>query len=445
MSAKSWLIFSLVALQACVTNAGPVVDPETRAADQASLAALDAADLNAPATTRLRANDISVLFPLRNGADFSSLLRVQNGGLEARALANAEALEAGLLAAGINSAEAAMTTAAVTPRLVIVAVRFDPCMSMQPGASGAACVPQMRLVAQDVAVYSDRPAFEDRAFHLLYNLSDSAWNTVLSVLRRLVALSPSNTGELGVSPEIVASGYAGAYAQKLLTLIRAYAVPVRLGQVTVVEGSRPDNWNFGGAIVRAYPRGGFPSVGPLTTVMGNAILFQRFEGFGETPLFNGATPPFPDTFVTSLTRRRTTTARVYNPDTMMFEDQQVVTEEPMSNTEITDVYLRAKVLESPERNTPFTTDCISCHLASFTAREVERSAPQIAQVPANRPGRQDGVRSGDANLSSMRMFGYSPGVYDPTSNVSLTGRPCVMVRVALETDGLLRMLNASAP
>lgn len=96
LSAAEPVVIGVAMLSGCTLPTA--VDREVRAADQASLGALDPNDVQPSAKTQQRANNVSVVFPLQHGAGMEALVRAADRGIEGRPLANADILQDALIA-----------------------------------------------------------------------------------------------------------------------------------------------------------------------------------------------------------------------------------------------------------------------------------------------------------------------------------------------------------
>lgn len=135
----------------------------------------------------------------------------------------------------------------------VVAARLDPCFPTHAflQSDPSKCRRQLRLVAQPHPEGMNGGGSDDNTIHLLYDLTQAQFDDLAA---RWVAPLQDQAGARGeslqVSPRMKSEGLQGAYANGIRALIKEFAGPDTLRQVTFMEG-RGVAWEFGGFMVNA--------------------------------------------------------------------------------------------------------------------------------------------------------------------------------------------------
>lgn len=343
------------------------------------------------AAAGLDVNDVSVLFPLPARAEEDSLLRLSDTGprgvlLPVRHYEGLPPLLVDIPALTLYS------------QLRVVALRFDPCF---PG-DGGVCRAQLRLVAQPVSF----SRAEDAAVHLFYELGGIEARAVAERLLALKALSKvTTTGRpLGVHPGLLAEGAGGPLLAALRRLVLDHAGEQNLSRVAVM-GLRGfgSAWSFSAFDVqgdRLVPV-------QVAHVAGSSVDFSEATS-DPTRERRGTITPSPSG----------------GDDAVAAVDSRVLTALPRAQAEATIAELLR--IENPERNTPATVDCVSCHVATRARLFGERVLGLDTSRHPDRYVQPAGTTPGFAGLLSddpfvLRAFGYLsavPAVSQRTLNES---------------------------
>jgi hypothetical protein len=284
-------------------------------------------------------NDVSFLLPLPPRG-FDSQLPALRDGL----LPHALYAQLPLLVEGADPA-------ALEESLRVVSVRVDPCF---PGATAGTCLKQVRLVAQPVHAGGEDAGFvtttDDATVHLFYSLDDAAFTQVRAQLGTLKGLAGGATDHvpLGVHPVMQREGLDGPYARAVKALVAAHCTSATLTRVAFMQVAAFGSlWRFGafnvdgGALVADV----VPRLGTHTT--------QGVQDFG-TPAFR-STQLLPTVSGDDL-------------DVLLSESQLRLTDERTLTRGLTS----ALQIEHPQRSSPRTIDCASCHVASRARTNAER-------------------------------------------------------------------------
>ena len=133
----------------------------------------------------------------------------------------------------------------------VVAARLDPCFPTHAflQSDPSKCRRQLRLVAQPHPEGMNGGGSDDNSIHLLYDLTQAQFDDLAA---RWVAPLKDQAGAraetLQVSPRMKSEGLQGTYANGIRALIKEFAGPDTLRQVTFMEG-RGVAWEFGGFMV----------------------------------------------------------------------------------------------------------------------------------------------------------------------------------------------------
>jgi hypothetical protein len=329
------------ALAACTSNG-----PETRDAS---------ANQTAAAAVTLDVNDVSLLFPLpTRRADLAQLLSINAQGAGGPLLsdANFRAL------VGFETPSDDPTFKANDPKAwKVVGVRVDPCAQTAPGA---ACQPQLRLITQPVTFEGGRAGTLDHAIHLVYNLTPDAFSSLAADLVALkqAAGASTNGAPLGVHPAMRAEGLGGPFAKGLKQLIGKHAGPANLAGAAVMLTLNAGEWRFAisaardGALVQLQP--------PCADASRRTISMRGTTGFVGN-FIDRVEPP-----ATCADNVNEIILSNPGPGGGAFLQKSAAEQQPF-----VDAALR---VDNPRTHTAFTTDCVSCHVASRSLARVKGEA-----------------------------------------------------------------------
>lgn len=355
----------------------------------ASIALAHASCATQPPLAPLGVNDVSILFPLPRGGPAVGLLPTpyfagERGELLPRAIYDRLPL---LLAFGGPST--------IYGALRVVAVRIDPCFPGIDASGRAPCRAQLRLVFQPLTSGFDMDptwSTDDAAVHVFYALDQSEVVAIATELSRLRAASgvASMNERLGPHPVIEREGLEGPYARGVLSMLRRYAGQRNLVRVTfmTLEQFRV-RWAFGGFDVAPdgtlAPIAIAASGGATRQVFNNMdMLGQSFERAAAMPA--SASPDDPSLF---------------------YQSQDARSASAMVQRES---YRRTLRIEHPDRHSPETVDCVSCHTATASRVWAERSLSLSAEREASDYFAEGGafasVNEPQTPTTSLRAFGY---------------------------------------
>ena len=281
----------------------------------------------------LEPNDVSILFSLpRGSAEVASFLYLMPSN--------------SIFPAGLeNELPSLFSTAPGTPSqlyqaMQIVAFRFVPC-----AATSTTCKPQVRLAAQYVVPGTGNDyAMDEVALHLFYDLDAGEPEELARALLTLKQASPAPTaGEpLFVHPALANGGMTGAWGEQLRTVVQRFARKEKLVRVTSM-GFVFDSWPFRDTKVAD---GHVVEETPLQHLETPDVV-QSWDIFGDGDRIGNLSP-----------------ASSVESGPAWLAVQSRYTSAPAAE-------LRAAVDSvertlNPERHTPESVDCASCHIARFT-------------------------------------------------------------------------------
>lgn len=291
----------------------------------------DAAKACKVSSTRYDLNDVSFLFPLPETIDGGELLDLSTP------RAKGPLLPPSLVAMLPEPTKLVNSSLA---DLKVVAVRVDPCF---PTRSGSGCIPQVRLVAQPLAIVGQPPELStvDTAVHLFYEITSAELNGDLRArldgLKRLAGTRTS-CQPLRVHPVMVDEGLGGSYAQELRALVTQLCGATNLSRVAAMTLTRPGtSWEF-----EAFDLvNGQLVADPIPRLMN--VVVQAFGISDILPLI-GRIVPAPASGVLPMLLDETMLAAAGDEAVRGAVDETFRIENP--------------ALESPR-----TIDCVSCHVA----------------------------------------------------------------------------------
>jgi hypothetical protein len=297
-----------------------------------------------PATIQM--NDVSILLPLpRNAAEGDLFLKASDVGVGGPLLT--QAVYDG--ATG-EDADAGPAPGGPVPvpyaGLRVVGIRLDPCFAnIGPVTDVASCKNQMRLVLQPFFNDADgNVKAVDVGVHAFYSLGRDELVSMVNEVKKLRAASGSGAldlGPLAVHPIVSKEGATGPFMTGLRKLVLAHAGQqnfFRFTRIQVGNGNR--TWIFSGFDVAADKTTSMI----IPKVPGDATQVTFFQGFADD--LEGQ----------------------FNPATNSNDDMQLlgnVNEAQDSAKEAQKAAFDSALrIENPNKHSPNTIDCASCHLAS---------------------------------------------------------------------------------
>jgi hypothetical protein len=321
------------------------------------------------ASTALDLNDVSFLYPLPALAQRALLPGLGAAGRGGPLLSRA-------LFAALPPLMPDTPEAITYEELRVISARIDPCFPGSAPPAAPVCIPQLRLVAQPVQVDPLNPAeltTADATLHLFYTLSEADFGAALVKLRALKSL---------------AQGLSGSYAAALNALLLEFCGPSTFTRVAFQAVNQQGNiWTFG-----AFNLEGGALVADLIPRLTNQKV-QGVQQIGSVSSPSGGLIPAPanDDMDTLLSKRDVAIA-----DTRTLER----------------AVKQALIIEHPDKSSPLTIDCGSCHVASraLSAATAQRNLDTTGWAerfvpPAQRfnLSRVDGVGN---DPFAQRAFGY---------------------------------------
>lgn len=363
-------------------------------------------------TGELGANDVSVLYPLPESGGLDQLLAPSASGAHGELLPFAifeHAPELTLYAdkAGHYAA------------LRVVSVRVDPCFPSLVGAPSPGCRFQVRLVMQPIYDEAGSVRAEDAAVHVFYDLPAGDFIALLAdllELRKNAKPVPLHA-PLSVHPALLEEGLSGSYATGLRAALLARIGGKRLTRLTFMQlGGKRNAWTFGG----------FDFVGGSATpiaILASSVTAQTFTNNPLTdPLsFSGSVAP-------ALAGAPEDISALYDS----------AAASAWSEDELWPLYEAILRIENPERHSPESVDCVSCHTAQPARLWLDRNTA-LADRPTDLRFSSEFDLSVDAiddTTSVLRAFGW------------MDGRAAISARVVHESAAVASYLNAqvlSAP
>lgn len=291
---------------------------------------------------RLTLNDVSFLLPLPAVNREASLLSLADDGAMGPLLPKRLSDGLPVLVEGEKAEQ-------LYGELRVLSVRVDPCFPGSTPPAAPSCLKQVRLVAQPLTVKDGVLTTRDATVHLFYTLPDDAFAKVMATVFELDAAAGDLTdGPLDVHPVIRRQGLDGPYHGKLKARLLEVCGLATLTRVAFMAVDRAGaQWRFGafnvvgGALVDdTIPR--LPS-----------LKVQVFQEFGTESFRNGALlPGAPNDALDTLLRE----------SDMRFADPRTLDRALTS----------ALRIEHPDRSSPKTIDCASCHVATRARHNAER-------------------------------------------------------------------------
>jgi hypothetical protein len=315
------------------------------------------------AANQAQMNDVSVLYPLaKTKAEMAGYLSASDPGvggplLPARLYTDATGEP---MTRPSTPLPPGADLGLIYDELKVVAFRIDPCFAnIGPVTHPESCKNQLRLVFQPVSFASGANANAstiDGAVHAFYSLTRPE---LIEIVKEVVALRQResrrpNLGPLAVHPILASQGLLGSEAKGLRNIILAHAGQKNLVRFTKFSpGNLRTRWDFGGFDVA----NGRSKAMVIPTLPGQATGVFFFSGF-TSDLAGG-----------------------FDPQTTAHDDMQLLgnlekarAAPKAAQQEAFDAALR---IENPDKHSPDTIDCASCHVGGrpSCSREASSGSP----------------------------------------------------------------------
>jgi len=290
---------------------------------------------------KLTLNDVSFLMPLPVAGKEAALLSMADDGMKGPLLPRR-------LYDGLPLLVEKQSGDELYRELRVISARVDPCFPGSAPPAAPSCVKQVRLVAQPLFVKDGVLTTRDATVHLFYSLDAATFSGVVQHLFALDEVAgPMTDGALDVHPVLRRQGLDGPYhgrVKAMLLEVCGFATLSRVAFMSVDEQGR--QWRFGafnvvgGALVDdLIPR--------LPTLKAQAVQEFGTESFRNGALIPGAPNDTLDTLLSEASMRL------------------------LDRRTLDKALTSALRIEHPERSSPKTIDCASCHVASRARRNAE--------------------------------------------------------------------------
>lgn len=366
---------------------------------------------NSQTPAMLDMNDVSVLFPLPQPADWNTLPQAATVGAHGELLPRAFVERLPTLLQGVKNSN-------LYADIYAMGFRIDPCFT--EGPPPVRCQPQIRMVWQPLLKVDDTTSTIDVTLHTFYQLTEQEFAALVRELRNLKASVVPSTGNtpLSVNPILQNEGPRGEYRKKLFEILYSFTGRTRLTRITFMPlFGRETVWFFGGVDIRD---GEFTSI-RIPRLKDGENTLQQFANviLPDPTSFKGGIFPAPQ-----------------DPENLnvLLTDSSKLTSE--NEEEIVSAVRAAFRFENPQLHNPGTVDCVSCHAAQPAKAWALRQYPSLnlEQMLA-----QNIYRNADNNLQNpsplldrtnvVRIFGY------------FTEKPFVAQRVINESSEVVNYIR----
>lgn len=344
---------------------------------------------------RLDLNDVSFLLPLPSTGREASLLGLAADGAKGPLLPRR-------LYDGLPLLVEGQDAGVLYEQLRVVSVRVDPCFPGTAPPEPPRCVKQVRLVAQPLHVKDGLVTTHDATVHLFYSLDDATFAAAVKTLFELDGASGGLTdGPLDVHPVVRRQGLDGPYHGKLKAMVLEACGLATLSRVAFMSVDEQSSaWQFG-----AFNVVGGALVDDLIPRL-PMLKVQAFQELGTASFRNGALVP----------------AAPNDPlDTLLSERAMRLADRRTLEKALTS----ALRIEHPERSSPKTVDCASCHVASRARRNAETfhqldstGHADLYAAPGFDLARRDAVNDEPRALRAFGYFGRDSAFSQRTINES---------------------------
>ena len=335
--------------------------------------------------TKLDLNDVSYLYPLpATLAGRDALLKFSSAGAKGALLTRAFFDQ-------VKAVEEGVAKDVIYDGMRVISARVDHCFPVNKKDEPLKCVKQLRLVAQIVEQQDGGITTRDGTIHLFFDLTDAQWAEVLDGVAALKALAGTATDgkPLDVHPVMKTEGLEGAYAKKLNALILAQCGEQNLSRLAfMIAATDGQNWTFG--------------------------AFNR----KDLKLEPDPIPRFTDENEQQVTEHGVEERRSSEMIPAPTNDGDFSTLLAYTSIQLADdltlqrATKAALLIENPDKETPQTIDCASCHLASravsFAAktRNLDLSSFADRYVPPSTRFDLSRVDQVENDPFAQRAFGY---------------------------------------
>jgi len=321
----------------------------------------------------------------------------------------------------------------LTP-LRVVAFRLDPCFGViGPIGEASTCDNQIRLVFQPLN--GDAPHADDAGVHVSYSLTrDQLLAAVREIASARAAVDDRDLGPLAVNPIVVREGLTGEMAHSLMAIVAKYADGTKIERITTFElqvgsipgmGSgvnldeAPQRWNMHGMTVSS----GLETTLIIPTLGVANTTEVSIEKASSNPLEGSLTP-------------ETTSA---DDVALLTDTARAMAASPAARQAAFDAALR---VENPNKNTPDTIDCASCHMAEPARALVGEQMFGMTTVG------DPNAFVADASIPVADLAATTTTIVDPTNGALnihafsyLASTPMINQRVINETAAILAYLQ----
>ncbi|MBL7545425.1 MAG: hypothetical protein JNL11_16515 [Bdellovibrionaceae bacterium] len=300
----------------------------------------------------------------------------------------------------------------------VIAIRLDPCFVET--APARSCQPQIRLVWQPLLVKEYSVGTIDATLQTFYNLTATEWQALIQQYAQLKNARVRNVRSaqaLQVSPQLLNSGYQGAYWKGFSQLVLNYAGTQNLARLTFMNVNAMGNmWVFAGYNIQNGMMGlmKIPGIDKNSQVVSATRLGSPEVFLSVVPTPTGSEHYF------NFSKNSEVAKRTWSPDLIQAATKSAIE------------------LENPRRHNSATVSCASCHMTRSVSMLTRGSFPswnwgQILQGIVY-VGSTDATNTTLSFLrgDSLRMLGY----FDRT--------PVISDRVIHETDLSLRFMGAAS-
>jgi hypothetical protein len=351
-----------------------------------------------PTSTQLDINDVSFLYPLpAQLSDKDKLLKFDSSGAEGQLLPRSYFDQVN---GNSDAIDETLSGDAIYSGMRIISARVDPAFpidAMTPPTTRK----QIRLVAQIVeTIDGGAVGTGDGTLHLFYNMSDAQFAEITDGLDKLKQIAGNDTQgkPLDVHPTMKQQGLDGTYATALSKLITDHCGEQNLFRVAFMVAKQDGkSWKFGAYLRKdtAMQEDTIPRTGATTADL------QKEQTQTENGTEDNRNTTFNPVAVDSHNQPDDLPTLLVNQDLQFADDMtlaRAVTE--------------ALHIENPDKETPQTIDCASCHAASralTTAKtELSLDMSKYAAEAYAAPSRFNTARVDSVGQDpfAQRAFGY---------------------------------------
>jgi hypothetical protein len=356
---------------------------------------------------QVQMNDVSILYPLpKNESEM-------NGYVTASDIGRGGAL----LPRDIYSKVMAQTTPVTElyhHELKAVSFRIDPCFAnIGPITDATKCKNQLRVIFQPIQYRNGKARAVDGAVHAFYALTR---DELITVIRNVIDLRGSyNMGALAVHPILSMEGLLGREATGLRNLLLTYAGKDNLTRFTIfTPASNSARWDFVGFDISR------DEITPLQipTLPSGTTNVTFFAGFlGDLDGY-------------------------FVPETQSTDNMQLLGNlaraSQVSKSEQQAAFDAAIRIENPDKHSPDTIDCASCHASAVT---LVLTGKKLGLSRIGNPN----VFIPDPQIRNSDMEAMTPVTFDTKLNIHMfsyrEAQPMISARTINETATVVSIIN----